>query len=159
MSLIEIQKSNLQLKRKHSALRRFPDSIGAFAYGGELMRKRGEGIKGSTKGGRDFVGGDRHEPIDGEDGGICCMEDVPVAGEKRQKEQVEGRAGISVDRNQELGEHDLPAKGEKGRVFIPPPFNPLKTTLRYSKNFTFFLTEYCFVKFDVATHAVKVLKV
>ncbi|KAE9594481.1 putative transcription factor MYB-HB-like family [Lupinus albus] len=103
----EIQKGNLQPKRKHLA-HTCPDSIGEFAYGGELKRKRDEGLKGLTKQRRDFAGGDRSEP---DDGGVCCTEDVSVSGEKQQ--QVEERVETSVDGNQELGGCDLPAQGEK----------------------------------------------
>ncbi|XP_019418990.1 PREDICTED: uncharacterized protein LOC109329694 isoform X2 [Lupinus angustifolius] len=105
----EIQKGNLQHKRKHLA-HTCPDSIGEFAYGGELKRKRDEGLKGFTKQRRDFDGGDRSEP---DDGGVCCTEDVSVSGEKQQQEQVEERVETSVDGNQELGGCDLPAQGEK----------------------------------------------
>ncbi|KAE9598896.1 putative transcription factor MYB-HB-like family [Lupinus albus] len=105
----EIQKGNVQPAQNHLELHTYLGSIGEFAYGGELKRKHDEGLEGLTKQRRDFAGGDRSEP---DDGGVCCMEDVPVSGEKQLKEQVEERFGVSVYGNQELV-CDLPAHGKK----------------------------------------------
>ncbi|CAL0334750.1 unnamed protein product [Lupinus luteus] len=105
----EIQKGNLQPAQSHLALHTHPSSIGEFAYDGELKRKHDEGLVGLTKQRKDFAGGDRSEP---DDGGACCMENVSVSGEKKLKEQVEERVGVSVDGNQELV-CDLPAHGKK----------------------------------------------